>query len=139
MFPSQTLLIQFRRRSSLPSGAALRANLEARERAHSDTGSGEPLANRELIVTHVVLFKQRDLLAEETNASLHDLRKCRFGQILLARDLLDERALLGHGLGGNILTCQVFRVGKRDVLSDRASRCLVGSVITEHDTNLRGK
>src|SRR6218665_1028063 len=139
MFPSQTLLIQFRRRCSLPSGAALRANLEARERAHSDTSSGEHLANRELIVTHVVLFKQSDLLEEETNASLHDLRKCRFGQVLLARDLLDERALLGHGLGGNILTCQVFRVGKRDVLSDRASRCLVGSVITEHDTNLRGK
>src|SRR3954470_21979903 len=117
----------------------LGADLEPGEAGDGDTRILDHLADAQLVVLGVILLEQCDLLEVRTETTLDDLRQRGLGLALVARDLLDDASLVLDGLGGDVLTGEVLRVGEGDVLRDAASGLRVVTGVTENDTDLRGQ
>src|SRR5579884_1626159 len=112
--------------SSLPSAAARRtprlllADLDPREAADggATTERPEQLRDRRLRVTHERLLGQHVILVEALEPALDDHRDLVLGLALVARELLEDGALLVEGVGRDLVTGDVARRRARNVERD---------------------
>src|SRR3954469_23568437 len=104
--------------ASPSAGGRSGADLEPRKPLERDPGLVDHLADRLLVVAHVGLVEQHDVLEEPVDPALDDLGQRLLGLALLAGGRLGDAALVLHRLGRDIVAGQKLRPQGRDLHRD---------------------